>query len=172
MLASFIALIQFQDGQNGIAVSAVGIFCYQRDGRRSIGQCDDGSAGEGLLIGCRSDGNGRTRGRDGISVDLQPQSHGKGGICAGGNNGIIFDLIDTVFGQDKFCSAYRVGNGSACLRLRDGKGQGIPCGGRGLFCYVGGTVQIQRYSGAGSPSRPRRDILLYTTEKSFIYQYL
>ena len=164
--------IQFLDGQNGVAVSAVGILGHQSDGDGSAVDGDDRSAGEGLLIGGRTDGNGRTGSGDGIAVQFQPQGYGEGRACAGGNHGVVFDLIDAGFRQDKFRCACRMGNGCACLGLGDGEGQGCACGCGHLLIHIGGAVQVQGSGCACGACGTCRDILLYTTEKSFIYQYL
>lgn len=142
------SLIQLLDGQHGIAVGAVCIFCHQCDGCGNAVDADDSPARKSLFIGGGGDGNGGAGGRDGIPVQLQMQGNRKGGAGGRGNDGIIFDLIDAAFGKDKIRRAGCMGDCRACLRLIGGKGEGIACGCGNLCSGIGGAAQIE---GSGCP---------------------
>lgn len=133
---------QFLDAQYGIAVGAVCIFCYQRNGCGYAVEIEYCSAREGLLICCGGKGNRGAGSGNHIAVEFQMQGSGEGGACAGSDNGIVFNFINPVFGQHKFCCAGGMGDCRACLCLRGGEGEGIACGGRGLRRCIGGAVQI------------------------------
>lgn len=142
-------LIQLLNGQHGIAVGAVCIFCHQCNGCGCAVDTDDSSAGEGLFIGSGRDGNRGAGGGDGVPIQLQMQRDRKGGAGSGSHNGIIFDFIDAAFGKDKFRRAGCMGDCRACLCLIGGEGEGIACGGGGLCGGICGTAQIEGRGGAG-----------------------